>query len=78
MEKIIITEKQFDLLLQGYQISVEDIVKEVGQEYILTDNNREQIAICVFTYLFPKWSKSLFIRSDWREIIGNDSNQNNN
>ena len=67
MEKIVVTPKQLDWLIDRYQLLIENIVIKTGNEVIITDNIREQIATCSYTLDFHNYKKSVFIRSDWKE-----------
>lgn len=61
MKNITISAEQFDCLLKGFQVPVNDILKDVGEKYTLTDNNRELTAICIFSYNFHTWKKTIFV-----------------
>lgn len=64
MEKVIITKDEFDFLQNEHQITVENIEMEVGEKYLLTDSEREQVAVCVFAYNFSTYTKSIFAKCE--------------
>jgi len=77
MEKITVATDRFDFLLEGHQILVEDIAKVVGEKYLITDNNREQVAVCIHICDFHYYKKSVFLKSDINNMKPIDTTDRN-